>query len=140
MARRKILQELTIKDDFMFGAVMADEENCREFLERVLGFPIEKVTVSKEKSLIYHPEYKGIRLDIIAKDEAHTHYNIEMQMVRKPYLGKRSRYYHSQIDMGLLLSGKGYERLPDTYVIFICDYDPFGRGKYCYRDTLGTSL
>ena len=77
-------------------------------------------------------EITGIRLDIIAKDEAHTHYNIEMQMVKKPYLGKRSRYYHSQIDMELLLSGSGYEKLPNTYVIFICDYDPFGKKKYCY--------
>ena len=132
MARRKRLQELTIKDNFMFGAVMTNEENCREFLELVLGFPIEMVTVSKEKSILYHPEYKGIRLDIIAKDKAHTHYNIEMQMVKKPYLGKRSRYYHSQIDMELLLSGNGYDKLPNTYVIFICDYDPFGRGNYCY--------
>lgn len=132
MARRKSLQELTIKDNFMFGAVMINEENCREFLELVLGFPIESVEVSKEKSMIYHPEYKGIRLDIIAKDKAHTHYNIEMQMIRKPYLGKRSRYYHSQIDMELLLSGSGYEKLPNTYVIFICDYDPFGKKKYCY--------
>ncbi len=29
MRYRKKLQELTIKDDFMFGAVMAQEENCR---------------------------------------------------------------------------------------------------------------
>ena len=42
MRRKKRLQELTIKDNFMFGAVMADEEMCREFLEMVLGFPIEK--------------------------------------------------------------------------------------------------
>lgn len=47
-------------------------------------------------------------------------------------MGKRSRYYHSQIDMELLLSGSGYEKLPNTYVIFICDYDPFGKKKYCY--------
>ena len=32
-AQRKILQELTIKDIFTFGAVMVDEELCMEFLE-----------------------------------------------------------------------------------------------------------
>lgn len=48
---------------------MINEKNCREFLELVLGFPIESVTVSKEKSIVYHPEYKGVRLDIIAKDK-----------------------------------------------------------------------
>ena len=33
MSERRKLQELTIKDNFMFGAVMVDEELCREFLE-----------------------------------------------------------------------------------------------------------
>ncbi|WP_373217224.1 Rpn family recombination-promoting nuclease/putative transposase [Ruminococcus sp. 5_1_39BFAA] len=132
MTKRRKLKELTIKDNFMFGAVMIDEALCKEFLELVLGFPIEKVTVDKEKSIIYHPEYKGIRLDITAADEKHTHYNIEMQVKKKKNLGKRSRYYHSQIDMELLRTGKDYGELPDSYVIFICDFDPFGRKKYRY--------
>lgn len=130
--RKKTLQELTIKDNFMFGAVMMDEENCRMLLERILGFPIAKVEVKKEHSIVYHPEYKGVRLDIYAKDENNTHYNVEMQAVRKVALGKRARYYHGQIDMELLLSGKPYEELPDTYVIFICDFDPFGEERYYY--------
>ena len=25
-----------------------------------------------------------------------------------------------------------YSELPDTYVIFVCDFDPFGQGKYRY--------
>ena len=65
MAERKTLQDLTIKDNFMFGAVMMDEEICRELLELVLGFRIAKVMVSKEKCFVYHPEYKGVRLDIL---------------------------------------------------------------------------
>ena len=132
MSRQKRLQDLTIKDNFMFGAVMSIEENCIAFLEMVLGFPIEKVVVSKERSMIYHPEYKGVRLDIYAKDEKHTHYNVEMQTRRQADLGKRSRYYHSQIDMECLTKGLSYEELPDTFVIFICDFDPFGCGLYYY--------
>lgn len=31
-----------------------------------------------------------------------------------------------------LLAGDSYENLPDTYVIFICDFDPFGDGLYRY--------
>ena len=55
-----------------------------------------------------------------------------MQAVREEAPGKRTRYYHSQIDMELLQSGASYSELPDTYVIFICDFDPFGKEKYCY--------
>ncbi len=129
---KKTLSELTIKDNFVFGAVMCEEANCRRFLEMVLDFPIERVEVNKEKSIVYHPEYKGVRLDVYAKDGNNTHYNVEMQALKEPSLGKRARYYHSHIDMELLLSGEEYSQLPNTYVIFICDFDPFMRGKYCY--------
>lgn len=132
MTESKTLQDLTIKDNFMFGAVMTNEELCRELLELVLGFPIAKVTVSKEKSFVYHPEYKGVRLDIVAADSQNTHYNVEMQVARRKNPGRRSRYYHSQIDMELLRTGKDYSLLPDSYVIFICDFDPFYQKKYRY--------
>lgn len=132
MGRTKRLKELTIKDNFMFGAVMMDEDNCKGLLERVLEIPIDRVDVSKEKSIVYHPEYKGVRLDVYAKDEKQTRYNVEMQVERKPALGKRSRYYQSQMDMEMLLTGEDYTELPNTYVIFICDFDPFGKDKYRY--------
>ena len=135
MKRKKQLKELTLKDNFMFGAVMMEEENCKRFLELALGFPIERVKVSKEKSIVYHPEYKGVRLDVYAKNEHNTRYNVEMQVVKKAELGKRVRYYHGQIDMELLLSGSDYTELPEVYVIFICDFDPFGKKKYRYTFT-----
>ena len=99
---KKTLQELTLKDNFMFGAVMSEEANCKRFLELVLGFPIARVETSREHSILYRPEYKGVRLDVYAKDENNTHYNVEIQTTPKDSLGKRSRYYHSQIDMGFL--------------------------------------
>ena len=132
MARKRTLQELTIKDNFMFGAVMTDEENCRMLLERVLGFSIGKVEISKEQSFIYHPEHRGIRLDIYAKGDDETCYNVEMQALPETSIAKRTRYYHSQMDMELLLSGDDYASLTDTFVIFICDFDPFGMKKYQY--------
>lgn len=53
MRQKKCLKELTIKDNFMFGAVMSDAENCRRFLEMAAGFSIERVEVIKEKSMVY---------------------------------------------------------------------------------------
>lgn len=132
MKKRKQLKELTIKHNFLFGAVMYDENNCKGFLEMVLQIPIARVEVSKEKSILYHPVYKGVRLDVYAKDENGTHYDIEMQALKKTAIEKRSRYYHSQMDMQFLLSGEDYDRLPNSYVIFVCDFDPFGKKKYCY--------
>jgi len=130
--KKKSLQELTISSAFMFGAVMIDPELCKEFLERVLEISIARVEVSKEKSIVYNPEYKGVRLDIYAEDENNTRYNVEMQALSVEAITKRARYYHAQVDMETLLSGLYYDELPDTYVIFVCDFDPFGLGLYRY--------
>ena len=134
---KRSLQELTFKDNFLFAATLLDPENCRLVLERILEIPIERVEVSKEKSIVYHPEYRGVRLDVFARDEMHTHYDVEMQIAAQ-HIPKRARYYHSQMDMELISTGTGYEELPDSYVIFICDFDPLGLSKYRYtlRSTL----
>lgn len=131
MDSKKKFQELTIRDNFMFAAVMMQEDNCKHFLEMLLDIEIREVKLSYEKCLIYNPEYKGVRLDVYAADEKNTRYDIEMQIAAQ-HLGKRVRYYHSQMDMDILESGHDYSELPATYVIFICDFDPFGEGKYCY--------
>ena len=68
MKQTRKFQDLTIGDNYMFGAVMMENDNCRQLLERVLEMPISRVEVIKEKSMIYHPECKGVRLDVYAKD------------------------------------------------------------------------
>ena len=129
---KKKFKDLTIRDAFLFAAVMTDQEICRKLLELSLGITIASVQVQTEKTMAYHSEYHGVRLDVYAADEKHTRYNVEMQVVRQDYLPKRSRYYHAQLDMDALLAGESYENLPDTYVIFICDFDPFGERFYRY--------
>lgn len=86
--KKQRLENLTIKDNFLFGAVMMNEDNCKGLLERALDIKIDYVRVSREKSIVYHPEYKGVRLDVYAKDEAQTCYNIEMQVTKKKSAGK----------------------------------------------------
>ena len=84
-------KDLTISNNFMFAAVMEDTENCRGLLEMVLEFPIARIEVSTEKSIIHHPQYHGVRLDVYAKGDDNTRYNIEMQVLRNSNLPKRSR-------------------------------------------------
>lgn len=131
--RKKRLQDLTIKDAFMFAAVMSDEEQCRHLLELVLNTKILTIHVVTEKSITYHPEYHGVRLDVMAEEEgSRRRFNVEMQVKTEIALAKRSRYYHAQMDMDALLAGESYDQLADTYVIFICDFDPFGNRLYRY--------
>lgn len=76
----KSIKELTLRSNFMFAAVMLEENHCKDLLERVLGFPIDDVIVDAEKCMIYHPEYKSIRLDVYARNRT-THFNVEMQVL-----------------------------------------------------------
>ena len=67
---------------------MSVEENCKRFLKMAPGFSIAQVVASKEKSIVYHPEYKGVRLDIYAEYKNHTHYNVKMQVKKKTASGE----------------------------------------------------
>ena len=99
----KTIKDLVFKDNFMFAAVMMDEDIAKGVLERTLGIEISRVEVSYEKSIVYNPEYKGVRLDVYVKDQQGTHFDVEMQVANEE-IKKRARYYNSQIDMELLLA------------------------------------
>ena len=58
METRKF-KDLTIRDAFMFAAVMSDPEICRRVLELALGIPISEVHIQTEKTMAYHSEYHG---------------------------------------------------------------------------------
>jgi len=130
----KKFEDLTYADSFLFGEVMLDEATSKNVLEIILDVEIEKVVIiEKEKQIDHIPESKSIRLDIYIKDDKDTVYNIEMQMEDKKDTPKRCRYYQGLLDIKLLPSGaKNYNQLHDSYVIFICQFDPFGLGKCCY--------
>lgn len=89
--------------------------------------------INKEQHLDVDNIHKSIRMDIFFSDDKDTIYNVEMQTVNRYNIPKRSRYYQSVIDIKILPAGeKDYGRLNDSMVIFICTFDLFGRGRFCY--------
>lgn len=143
-----------ITDDFMFAYVMQRPDLCIELLEYLFpGHKIQRVDylaadegsditvvvengVAKtypvaQKTLVVAFGKKGIRMDIYL-DDGNIVYNIEMQATRTGHLPKRSRYYAGQVDINQLNRGQEYDQLKPTYIIFICKFDPFGKGLYQY--------
>ena len=53
-------------------------------------------------------------------------------MANKGYIGRRTRYYQGLLDTATLPKGKDYSKLKDTYIVFICTFDPFGLGLPVY--------
>lgn len=136
----KNYEELTLRDHFMFGKICLKPENSQLILSALLNDDITVVTTDVEKVLIDHKDNKYVRLDILAKDEFDRVYDAELQhestnINRQKELPKRARYNQSMIDSALLEAGKEYLELPDVYIIFICTFDPFGKGlpRYTFR-------
>ena len=129
----KPIEELTILDDFMFGAVMSSPKLCKPLLERILGVKIARIEYPELQKII-HERYgsKSVRLDVYVADEAGTVYNVEIQTTDRKNLPKRTRYYQGMIDLNILNRGEDYTALRRSFVIFICTYDPFGKGRWVY--------
>ena len=130
--------KLTLRNNFMFRLVMEKQELCKKLIECILGIKIKSISyMEHEKSFEANLRSKGIRLDLFVIDEDGVAYDIEMQMDNsyKEFLGRRTRYYVSTMDNNALKQGERYSQLRKSYVIFICTFDPFGRGlaKYTFN-------
>lgn len=133
MPKRKPLSELTIMSDFIFYAVMDKEERIKPLLEEVLGLKISKIeTILPQMTLKEAYEAKGVRLDVVCWDMEGNVYDIEVQTAEKNDEGKRSRFYSGSVDVKSSMSGMKYKDIKDSYVIFICNFDMFGRDWYVY--------
>ena len=130
----KRIEELEIWDDFMFGAVMSNKELCKHLLEIILQKKIKDIRYTElQKAINLQYDAKSIRLDVYVEDDTESVYNIEIQTTNEKNLPKRSRYYQGMIDLNVLDKGESYSKLKKSYVIFICNYDPFGKGRCLYR-------
>ena len=130
---RKPFEELTIADDFMFCKVMEHESLCKPLLEMVVADKIGKITyLSSQNTIATNSEAKSIRLDVLVKDTAGKSYDIEMQVGNEHNLPKRMRYYQAAIDISFLDKGNSYKALNDSFIIFICLFDPIGSNRAVY--------
>ena len=133
MYTSKKFEDLTISDDFMFGIVMRDPKYCKPFLETILNIKISHIEYPEDqKTINLSLDAKSIRLDIYVEDESDTVYNIEMQNGHHLNLPKRTRYYQGMIDLNLLDKGMDYTQLKQSFVIFVCTFDPFHIGRHVY--------
>ena len=127
-----LFKNLPLSNAFMFGEVMRDESICKLFLEELLGCKIAKLKfINKEYDLADTKYNHGIRLDVYLADANNTHYDIEMQNSVEA-LERRCRYYQAGIDQRTLEKNAKYRDLPESYIIFVCNYDPYKLGYARY--------
>ena len=123
---RDILKDLTLMSDSFMRAVLKNPECTEEVLRTILSKKQLKVI-----SQTLQADYKNLQgrsaiLDCVAVDREHNLYNVEIQQKREGASPKRARYHSGLLDMNLLEPGEAYQKLPNSYVIFITETDALG--------------
>ena len=128
------MQELNLTSRFLFDEVLEDPQIHQDVLGIIFQRDIPLLEKNEtEKELRVSPLLRSIRMDVFSMDEEKAVYNTEMQQKRRADLAKRSRYYQSLVDAGLLEPGvPDYNRLNTSYIIMIMPFDLFGYKKYVY--------
>ena len=138
---RRDRRDIPLENDAMFAEVMRRKDLCIGLLETIFeGRRIRDIVYEDglspeaQKYIAFNPGNKSIRLDVFFED-GDTVYDIEIQKADKGNLPKRTRMYSSMMDANMLDKGLEYEELKDSYVIFICMFDPFEKGlaRYTFR-------
>lgn len=140
-------------DDFLFNAMLTHPETGEKFTNKILKLlfnrEFKNLRVSVQK--VYagmNTDLRGARLDVciegdcvsIEGDEIPSVYDVEPDQNNKAKdiaaFPRRSRFCHAIIDSRSLKSGEDFGKLKQVYVIFICNYDPFGYMKSFEHDQL----
>lgn len=130
----KTLQELNLTDDFLFDVTTEELENCKAIIELTTGLRLKSLKWKSGQKVIHNlPGKRGVRLDFIAESEDGRIFDVEMQNRNEGNIPKRTRFYQALIDAPILKSGeRGFDKMNPLYIIIICNYDPYGKKKYCY--------
>lgn len=133
MATFKPLSEQTLMNNYVFSMIMRVPKRIKPLLEYILGKEIKSIRmVEPEKTMKERFESKGIRLDLYVEDIDGVVYDVEVQTTDQKNLPRRMRYYQAMLDITFLPSGVDYNKMNKSYVIFICNFDPYGEERYIY--------
>ena len=138
MTNKEILEkqwrDSTFKDNFIFSKTLElYPDLCKKLIEMILNIDIKYIAFpEREKVIENRTDSKGIRLDVYVQDDNNRSFDIEMQVADTDNISKRMRYYQGLIDADKLKHGQHYSALGDSYIIFICPFDRFKRGRHIY--------
>ena len=124
----------TFKDNFIFSKTLElFPALCKQLIELILNINVKHIDFpEREKVIEIRTDSKGIRLDVYVEDDQNRSFDIEMQVADSDNISKRMRYYQGLIDADKLKHGQHYSALGESYIIFICPFDRFKRGRHIY--------
>ena len=130
-----------LDDDFLTKCFEGDTASIELVLQIILEKPDLKVLDVRTQVFVENLLNRSIRLDILATDITGAKLNVEVQRSDKGAGKKRARYNSSMMDANFLKKGEDFDKLPETWVIFITENDIMKKGLPLYpieRCFLGT--
>ena len=133
--RQKFLTVLAgfrlLDDDFMAAAFQDSLECIDLVIQIILSKPEIKATKAITQDTLKNLQGRSVRLDIHAWANEQE-FNVEIQRGGKGATERRARYNSSLMDANALSAGEDYNKLPESYVIFITETDVLGKGLPIY--------
>ena len=128
------LSRLSLMDDAFMAKCFEDNITCTEL---VISIILDRKDI-RVKSVHTQHQLKNLQgrsaiLDIYAEDEDGKVYDIEIQKAKEGATPKRARYYSSLMDANITEPGDDFEKLRESYVIFITETDVLKNGKAIYH-------
>ncbi len=117
------IKHYTIMNDIFMRNVFKKKE-CVEYILQVIMNKKDLQVIDQ----ILQMDYKNLQgrsavLDCVAKDETDRQFNVEIQGENDGASPKRARYHSGLLDMNTLNPGDPFDKLPETYIIFITRND-----------------
>jgi predicted transposase/invertase (TIGR01784 family) len=134
---RSVIKNLTIFDDIFMRKVLEDRE-CTEFVLQVIMDKKDlKIKTHTVETNYTNLEGHSAIMDCVAYDDSGKVYDIEIQKDSDGASPKRARYYSSLLDSHHLAPGMDFDKLPESYVIFITAKDTLGYSEpICHIDRI----
>ena len=132
---REIIKNFRLMDDSFMEICFRDNKEAVELVLRIILNKELTVINVKTQDGLQNLIGRSVRLDITAVDSEGTVYNIEIQRSDKGGSAKHARYNSSMLDTLVTEPGDDYEKLPESYVIFITEHDVMGEGLPLYEFT-----
>ena len=130
---RKLLSKFILMDDDFMRVVLKDIRCTEYILQTILRKPRLHVKEQVLQEDLKNLQGRSVILDCLCTDESGAVYNIELQNSRSGASPLRARYHAGIIDMHILKAGENFNRLPESYVIFICGKDVLKENRQIYH-------
>lgn len=132
---RRLVMDLRLIDDVFFERFALDAKAVEEMLQVILETPalrIKPETLAPQKS-IGNIAKRSVRLDAYVEGNEDAVFNIEIQRSVACNHVKRVRFNASAITINNSEPGDAFEHVQDVTVIYISEFDVFGKNKTIYH-------